>query len=316
MTRNGSRECEGRRGGDRGFALVLVIWVLALLAVLAASVAADSRSEAVITRNRLETAQARAIADAGVTLALAGLIDPDPAARWPADGGRRRLRYGGGTIEVTVQDEGGKINLNKAPAEFIGSLLAELGAGAAEQAAVTNGILDRRRAFARAAGPLPSRFFFQSGTYDFDAAKQPFATVSELRLVAGLSDRLYQAIRPFVTVYSESATVNPLTAPRTVLLSIPGVSPQEVGFFLAARRTAAHGTGVGAPRLSGAGRYARIAEVHAVTIISRATVPGGASFTREAVAGLSPEVPLQPFKILSWRQFLGSRNGGEAASPR
>lgn len=314
MTRNGSRECVGRRGGDRGFALVLVIWVLGVLAVLAATVAAGSRSEAVIARNGLETGRARAIANAGVTLALAGLIDRHRAMRWPADGSQRRLHYGGGTIDVAIQDEGGKINLNESPVALIGGLLAELGASAAAQTAVTTGILERRREFARSAGPRPSRFFFQKGTYHFDAAKEPFATVSELRLVAGVSDHLYREMRPFVTVYSETATVNPLTAPRAVLLSIPGESPEEVDFFLAARRTAARGTGAGAPRLSGAGRYARVAEVHAVKIISRATVPAGASFTREAVAALSPDTRLQPFKILSWRQFLGAGDGLAAGS--
>src|SRR5262249_19767914 len=90
---------------NRGFALLLVIWVLALLAVLAAAVAADSHSEALIARHRIDLAEARGIADAGIVLAVTGLFSPDPAARWPVDGTARCADYGGGTVAVRVIDE-------------------------------------------------------------------------------------------------------------------------------------------------------------------------------------------------------------------
>src|SRR6185437_11400729 len=100
---------------EHGFALILVIWVLALLALLGAEVAADSRSAAVVSRNRLDLAQLQASADAGISLAIMGLLDPVAATRWQADGRVYDQQYAGKHLAITVADEGGKIDLNTAP---------------------------------------------------------------------------------------------------------------------------------------------------------------------------------------------------------
>ena len=99
MTPHGTirEDCSRSPGGRRenGFALILVIWVLALLALLGAEVAANSRSAAVVSRNRLDLAQLQASADAGIALAVMGLLDPIVAARWQADGRIYNRQYAG-----------------------------------------------------------------------------------------------------------------------------------------------------------------------------------------------------------------------------
>jgi general secretion pathway protein K len=285
----------------RGFALLLVIWILALLAVLAAGVAADSRSGAIIARNRLTTAQARGLADAGVALAILGLIDPNPATRWHAEGRPQSIQYGDGTARVAVQDEGGKIDLNTAPIELIGGLLDELGVEPDERSAITNGILERRREFAPPNTFQASRAgLFGSPAATTDIAKRPFADASELRMIPGVTRATYERILPFVTVYSSNFTVNPLTAPREVLLGIPGINPQEVDFLLAFREQSI--ANVEKPPLSGVDRYVSVADLSAATIIAKATTGSGATFAREAVAAISPNLAVQPYRILRWRQ--------------
>jgi general secretion pathway protein K len=298
-----------RRSTDQGFALVLVIWVLALLAVLAASVAADSRSEAVIARNRLAAAQARALADAAITLAVVGLTDPNPETRWRADGRPQPVQYGDGSATLSVQDEGGKIDLNSAPIELIAGLLDEFGIAPDERSAITNGILERRHEFATPGSLVPSRADLPGETTTRDLDKQPFADESELRLIPGVTRATYERLRPFVTVYSMSPTVNPITATREVLLGIPGINPQEVGFFLASRDQAA--TSVEKPPLSGVDRYIRVTDLGTATIVAAATTTSGAAFTREAVAMISSNLAVQPYRILRWRQPLDSPAAGE-----
>jgi general secretion pathway protein K len=297
----------GRQSTDPGFALILVIWVLALLAVLAASVAADSRSEAVIARNRLAAAQARTLADAAIALAVAGLTDPNPVTRWRADGRPQPVLYGDGSAILSVLDEGGKIDLNSAPIELIAGLLDEFGIAPDERSAITNGILERRREFATPGLLMPSRADPATGTSGLD--KQPFADESELRLIPGVTRATYERLRPFVTVYSMSPTINPITATREVLLGIPGINPQEVGFFLAARDQAA--ASVEKPPLSGVDRYIRVADLGTATIVAVATTASGAVFTREAVALISSNLAVQPYRILRWRQPLDSPAAGE-----
>ena len=61
-----------RRSGsarDRGFALLLVLWVVAILSVVVAGFAAGTRSESRLARNLLDAADARALAEAGVARA-------------------------------------------------------------------------------------------------------------------------------------------------------------------------------------------------------------------------------------------------------
>jgi general secretion pathway protein K len=280
-------------GSERGFALLLVIWVLALLSLLAAGLAADSSAEIRMARNRADFAQARALADAGVTLALAWLMEPNANTRWHADGGERTLRYGGGTITIAIQDEGGKVNLNAAPLDLVAGVLDKIGVEPDERTALVAGIDARRRAFA------PQTVFLGPATFN-----APFAAVSELRLVPGVTRRTYELIQPFVTVYSESATINPLTAPREVLLGVPGISPQDVEFFLPAREEAANAQpDADLPKLSGVDRYVHIGNVSAVTITAKAVTDSGASFAREAViAHGALATPAQPYQVLEWGQ--------------
>ena len=68
------------------------------------------------------------------------------------------------------------------------------------------------------------------------AADQPFATESELLGVLGMTQSLYQQIRPYVTVYSGAEGIDPTRAPRPVLEALPGITPSVVEALLAAGR--------------------------------------------------------------------------------
>lgn len=287
------------RQNERGFALLLVIWLVALLALLAVVVAADSRSGAEIVHNQIERAQARMDADSGITLALANLLSPDASDRWSADDMSHTVDYAGGTVTIAIADEGGKIDLNQAPLDLIAGLFDELGVNSKEQAVLTDAIKQRRQAFARAYPP-PSRIYAAARDSVHDLARLAFADPSELRLIPGMTAALYRRVLPYVTVYSGSPTVNPLTAPRAVLLAIPGIRPAEVDALIAKRSQASGQTDLSG--LMSVARYARVTESPAVTITAQAVLPGGASFTRQAVAALYRNRGLQAARILGWRQ--------------
>lgn len=287
------------RRSDAGFVLVLVLWVLAILAILAAGIAVTSRSAVEIARNRMALAHARAAADAGTYLAIDHLLDPDASGRWRADGTMRTLHFDGCLVTVLITDEGGKIDLNQASGDFIDNLLAELGIPNRTQ--ILARILARRQSFPAATASAAGRLFLGADQRVFDRNLLPFATVSDLRLFTPLSRAAYDRIRPYVTVYSESPTVDPRTAPRAVLLAVPNVSPQDVAFLMTAR---AEGRSSDLPELSGAERYVATREIRAVTIVARAATPSGAVFTRDVVVILSPTTPSQPYTIEQWGQAL------------
>ena len=284
---------------QRGYALVLVIAVLSVLALLAAAIAAETRSTALGARSRLEIVQARSIADSGVTIAIMHLLDRSDEARWHADGAMHEERYGDGNVRISIEDEGGKIDLNNAPKELIAGLLGEF-APADQASALTDAIFERRTNFAPAAVPRPGRFF-NRGMANFQSlASLAFSDISELRLLPGMSAELYAQLQPYITVYSQNPMLNRQTASRVALLSIPNISASDVDSLIAARGVPET---VAPAQLSALARYTGIANLQAATIVAEAHLPGGVSFAREAVVAVSPDQQLAAPRFLRWRQL-------------
>src|SRR4051812_50099589 len=71
--------------GQRGFALLIVLWMLVLIAFMTAHVTATGRTEIRIAANLAANAAAQAAADGGVYQATFNLADPRPERRWALD---------------------------------------------------------------------------------------------------------------------------------------------------------------------------------------------------------------------------------------
>jgi general secretion pathway protein K len=325
--------------GQRGFALLLVIWVLAILAVLAAGFAAGTRSEARLARNLLEAAQARALAEAGVARATGALIDNDPTADWRTDGTPRQMSFDGGIVRIRIEDEGGKIDLNTSPPALLTGLCNELGIDDGICAGLAEGVALRRRAVAPPPAPTARGLRTMPGQPSGfgappiqDRQAAAFSSVEELRQLPAVDQASFDRLKPFLTVYSQSPRVDPTVAPREVLLAVPGINPREVDQLLVARQTlrqaAAAGPGgpppagmiaaqSGAagtpplPALTGVDAYLATGQLRAATIIAEAQTASGSAFTRRAVISLSG-TPLNPIQVLEWRQELGT----EEEAPR
>lgn len=298
------------RRREAGFALLLVIWVAAILAVLAAAFALTTRSETHLARNLLAAARARALAEAGVARAAAALLDADPRRQWRADGRPYALALAGGRLRIRIEDEDGKIDLNAAPPELIAGLCSELGIDDSVATSLVQFIIARRQAAEAAPAPtaLGMRLALGQGLglgappmqSRQDAA---FSTVDELREDPTLDAASFARLSPFLTVYSANSRIDPAVAPREVLLAIPGVDPREVEKLLAARQVAANAAEP-LPSLSGVDRYVSVGQTRAATIIAEAHSADGGSFTRRAVVALTG-MPQAPVKVLEWRQDLG-----------
>ena len=287
---------------QRGFALLLVIWVLATLAVVAAGFAASTRSETRLARNLYDAARARTLAEAGITRATAALLETDPRARWRADGTPYPLHFDGGEVRIRIEDEDGKIDVNRAPPALLSGLCAELAIDDAVCGALVDGVVARRKA--AAPPPVPGVPGLRLGAPPPvpDRQDAAFTTVEQLRQLPGVDGESVERLRPFVTVYAESERIDPAVAPREVLLAIPGIDPGAVERLLAAR---GGDTGVFAapPTLPGADAYAGPGQLHAATIIAAAVSETGAAFTRRSVVALTGQ-PLAPVQVLEWRQQL------------
>jgi type II secretory pathway component PulK len=96
-------------GSNRGMALISVLWITALLAVMAASFASSTRTETRLAHNHEEAAKAEALADAGVDMAVFKLLDLDPETAWRAGETVYAFSLGEGDVQVRIEDEDGKV---------------------------------------------------------------------------------------------------------------------------------------------------------------------------------------------------------------
>jgi general secretion pathway protein K len=265
---------EQSREGESGVALLLAIWVLALLAVVAAAATRDLRSSVGLTRTVVDASQARAQADAGVWEALANLLDGERAKGLLIDGRPQALPITGGQVRLTIQDEAGKLDLNAAPEASLRGLFKTVGFddraadGFTRTLIAYRGALEEKALRERVDGQLPVPVFL---------------TREELRLVPGIGFDVYNRVAPFVTVYGNNGEVHPQTASAEVLAAISGLSLPTAARQVEQRRQA--------PAV-----WPRLA---VVTITSTATLPNGATFTRQAVVDIFPK-PERLYQLLAW----------------
>jgi general secretion pathway protein K len=130
---------------ERGFALLIVLWTLALLSFLVALFAAAARSEARIAFNLRSAMGPEWNADGAVYTAAFHLLDRSDK-HWAADDAMHKLAVPGGTVAERITDEANKINLVTASVDLLRALLLGVGAGADTASALAGTIVDWREA--------------------------------------------------------------------------------------------------------------------------------------------------------------------------
>jgi general secretion pathway protein K len=95
------------RGGEHGFAIAAAVAALALFALVAYTVLAETRGDTADLAGYFGRARLEGAADAGFAMALEGLTSDDSSRRWPLTGARVVV-FDGAKITIAVEDERGK----------------------------------------------------------------------------------------------------------------------------------------------------------------------------------------------------------------
>ena len=284
---------------QRGIALVLVLWLTALLTVIAGGFAYAMRNEAQAARNTMSQAQARALADGAIARTVFELMRPRTIPGvWAADGLVHVWDEDGMRVAASAVDESGKIDLNAVPDALLNSLLQTAGQVDADTAArLVDVIGDWKDAddFRRANGAEAAEY--QAAGLPYKPANAAFETVADLQRVLGMTPALFARLAGSLTVYSGSAGISPQFASRTVLMALPGATDAIVDTYLAQRAAAlAAGQPLPVLPLAGAG-----APVNVWRMRAEVTAPDGVVFVREAVMRQSPD-PRRPLTVLAWQE--------------
>ena len=300
-----------RRRRERGVALIAVLWAVLLLTVIAGGFTRDARTTIRIAHNTVENARAEALADAGVTLAIDTLLGDVGPGELRTDGTIQTVMFDGARIMVSIQDEGGKINLNLAPVELIAGLFTMTGVDPARSMSLAAAVADwRDKDSARLPDGAEEAEYRAAGLTD-GPRNGPFETVAELRQVLGVSEEIYEAVLPALTIYSRRPGIDATTAPHQVLTAIPGITDSEVDAIMASR--ASVGGQETTPTLTSgavAGVFARSRQ-RFFSIRSEARTKGGSVFVRRAIIELLGRGGLA-YQIVEWgRGSVGEGDNGD-----
>ena len=217
-----------------GVALVSVLWLLVLLSMLVLNLSSGSRTELQLAGNLRQAAAARHVAEAGINWGAWSLMQANTAG-WLADGSTRTLQLDGIDVEVALFDEQGKIDLNEADPLLLQGLFESVGLDKKVAEALAAAVVDWRDEDGLLT-PLGAEEEEYEAAGRTGPANTPFEEVQELRGVLGMSEELYHQVRPALTIDSNKAEINPLVAPREVLLALPGIDPGSIDNFIEERR--------------------------------------------------------------------------------
>jgi general secretion pathway protein K len=145
------------------------------------------------------------------------------------------LRQQTGEIHVSVQDEAGRIDLNFAEPDMLAGLFAAVGAKSMSGQAFGSRVVDWRDEDEDLNEDGAESQAYVDADLTYTPPNLPFHSVDELRFILGLSPADFQRLKPYLTVYSGTAKVDPLSAPAAVLRAIPGVGSREVQQILRSR---------------------------------------------------------------------------------
>jgi general secretion pathway protein K len=270
--------------GSGGFALIIVLWALVLIAFIVAHLTASGRTEIRIASNLVANSVAQAAADGAVYEAIYNLSDPRPEQRWPVNGSAHEIVIGNTRVVVRLEDEASWINPSSASPLLLEALLRVTGSDPESARRVATAISEW---VGSATAPRPQDTplaEYRAAGLDYGPPGSPIETLDELDRVLGVTPAVFAAIRPHLTLYGppepSPATTDPVVAAALALLT-----PQTGAAVSPANQAS--------PDLS------------TVRITALAFGPGNAHVIRTAVVRIGPTAP-QGYTVLAWRSGLNS----------
>jgi len=294
-----------RPDGRGGFALLLVLWIFALLSLIGVRVAASARADLQLAANIAAEAQARALLDAALALAAYELLQQRPGLEHPMLAGAVAYPLPDGVARVAARSAAGKINPSRAAEPVMAAFLEASGVE-----------LEPARRIAAAIGDWVDKDDqrrpdgAEAGDYDADnagyrPANAPFMTEGELLQVRGMTAGIFQAIRPFVSIYVPLALPEAALAvgPVRAAVARSARAQRMQAAPVTARADAGAGAGAGDATTAPAGEEAA-GRTAPVVYEVEIEVHGdrGATLRRQAVIELDPTAPAG-FRTLDWQSL-------------
>lgn len=264
---------------DHGFVLISVIWIAGLLAVVATAFAITVRSHTLAGSNVIYNTRAESVADGMALVTALRLASPANVSELPKlNGEATHCQWSDDiAVAISIQDQGGLVDLNTASPDLLLALLQGMGADDVKSAEIVAALQDFRDPDSQSASGGIEPAMFPGKAYGPKNA--PLAIPEEIDQVPELDDALFHRLMPFVTVTSQQSGIDLSSAPRK-LLDLLGTRDSVV-------------------------RFSSPSPAKTFSIDVTAELKNGSRYRRQALVSLLRQ-PDRPFAILAWRR------GGDA----
>jgi general secretion pathway protein K len=249
---------------SRGFALLLVLWTLVPVSILFITMSGLARSDSHLTFNLRDAIKLRAAADGGITTAIFRLLG-SAGATAPIG-----LHLGDAAVGVRITSLAGLVNPNIASPQLLRALLQRLGADPSQAQGLALAIVDWRTPGQKAGANGSKAAPYRAAGLAYGPPEAPFETIDELRDVIGMTPDLFNALQPYLTLYTDRP-------PDAVLA--PPVVRAALGDLGAAARPAGLGD---------------VFDIEATAVAA-----DGGRIVREAVVKFGPAANGRPWRLLS-----------------
>jgi general secretion pathway protein K len=249
----------------------------------------------VVVATGADRVQGEALISAGVELAAFQLSGAGGIVR--PTSGTFNARVGAGRVTVTFRSEAARVDLNAAPKSLLAGLITGIGANPSDAASYAERIMAWRTP-TEAGIDDPENSFYRTSGAPYLPRHAPFPQAEELWLVRGIPPLVIEKILPFVTVFSNLASINVLDAAPQVLAALPGVTPEGLQAVLALR--ADPNADPRAVRAAAGGEGATLEGSKAYRLTVQAVSGTGGRSAAEIVI-LLLDGGAEAFRVLSWR---------------
>jgi general secretion pathway protein K len=310
----------GRLKNESGFALILTLVITALMVAVVVEMIHQVYVDTSLSRSFRDGQQASILAESGATgaakLLQLGLSQQGYTSLSDQWATPLKLDDEAGSIQITISEESGKININGLVQQngdydqFTQGVLQRLGARLKLPKDITPAVADWIDSNDQPRSDGAESSYYRTLKPPYSARNGKIMTLSELSLVKGIKDSkpdILGLLRPYLTVFSDApvTTVNINTAPLEIVAALDkGIDDRMAERIVAERRIQPFksigelsrvpgldtiATGLGG-RITVKGNLFRITSVAKVKDSGR---------TVEAVVRLSGSMP----QILSWQEY-------------
>jgi general secretion pathway protein K len=188
---------------ERGVALIAVLWLVAVLTLLATTVASMSVSHRRAAARYANAVELDEIADSAIRLAVLRIIGPKSPENPVTAGVTMQFQLFGGSADVKIEREQGRIDLNTADDNLLFAFFAANGWSAAAARDIAARISDWKDADDNTREHGAEHPAYVAAGLRYTPRNGPLESVEELRQIVGISD-VGPALFESFTVYTHS----------------------------------------------------------------------------------------------------------------